>query len=365
MHRTPFTVISGTDADQLDLVGVNLTWTLPNPVTVRHHLDLAAGALRRVVADAGGVIEDEWVQMDHPCLGCALRNEIVPGLIRLAESGRWDSIAVTLPTSAVPVPLARALDEPAAAAVLELTSTVAVIHGPQLFEDVYGDDLVGERYPEVSFDRRSIGEVLCEQVEFADVVVNCEGDLGSRERDLLRELIRPEATIVSQPCDLEADLLVGSGRDRRSAYSFVDPTRRRPKAAADLHPDEGILEVTRVGDLWTIHLDSWRPLHPERLLANIEILGGRGLRGRGCFWLPTRPDALAAWNGAGGQLSIGTVDSWHGRRPRTRLVITGTGDSTRVLRALEETLATEAELAAGSSAWSGDDGFDAWLGEVA
>jgi hypothetical protein len=86
--------------------------------------------------------------------------------------------------------------------------------------------------------------------------------------------------------------------------------------------------------------------------------------------VPTRPGHACAWDGAGGQLSIGTIGPWPaGRRPGTRIVVTGTQEAHRSrtpqeLRAVfDAVLADDAELARGPGWWAGrPDGLDPWLG---
>jgi G3E family GTPase len=62
---------------------------------------------------------------------------------------------------------------------------------------------------------------------------------------------------------------------------------------------------------WTLELHTPRPLHPERLLERIEELGAGRLRARGVFWVPNRPDSACLWDGAGGQLAVGDLGPWH------------------------------------------------------
>ena len=94
-----------------------------------------------------------------------------------------------------------------------------------------------------------------------------------------------------------------------------------------------------------------------------------------------RPDSLCAWDGAGGQLCIGTLGTWddattaEGRpvEPHTRVVIVGAtpegegadGDDERgrLLDAFRDVLATPDELADGGLRWLGrTDVLAPWLG---
>jgi hypothetical protein len=55
---------------------------------VRHDIDAGAGTLRRVVVDAYGLVEDETVPLEHACPSCAVREDALPAIARLAEDGR-------------------------------------------------------------------------------------------------------------------------------------------------------------------------------------------------------------------------------------------------------------------------------------
>lgn len=368
--RNPVVILCGLDPTDLLVAGINLQCSLPGVLVVRHEVDLVAGTLRRLVSDGTGLLEDTWIELDHLCLTCALRHEIAPTLARWVRARPGATVLLCLPATLSPLPVADLLErhQPGSelAGLVELRSVVATVAGGALEHDLLGDDLLGEREAFPELDRRSVGEVLAEQVEYADLVVAADGILPDRSERLLHELVRRDTRLLPDPAAAGPEHLLAAGRDARGARRHVDPTRRSPSGAERLTGDV-VLDVSRQrdSDVWTLALDSWRPFHPTRLLENVETLGGGPLRGRGCFWLPTRPGALAVWNGAGGQLSIGTAGSWGARTPRTRLLVTGIdGDRAAVAACLSDTLATEAELAAGRASWSvGEDGFEQWLGD--
>jgi G3E family GTPase len=368
--RNPVVILCGLDPTDLLVAGINLQCSLPGVLVVRHEVDLVAGTLRRLVSDGTGLLEDTWIELDHLCLTCALRHEIAPTLARWVRARPGVPVLLCLPATLSPLPVADLLErhQPGSelAGLVELRSVVATVGGADLEHDLLGDDLLAEReaFPEI--DRRSVGEVIAEQVEYADLVVAADGVLPRPSERLLRELVRDDTVLLPDPAAAGPEHLLSAERDARRARRHVDPTRRSPSGAERLTGDV-VLDVSREpgSAAWTVAVDSWRPFHPTRLLENVETLGGGALRGRGCFWLPTRPGALAVWNGAGGQLSIGTAGSWGARTPRTRLLVTGVGgDRDVVATCLRETLATEAELAAGRSSWGvGEDGFEQWLGD--
>jgi G3E family GTPase len=373
-QQTPVVVLTGLTRATLEPVEASVAFGLPAPALLRYELDVLAGHVTRVVSDATGVVEHEQVPLDHTCLSCALRHEVVPTLTRLAGAGRWESFALSLPPATQPRPMVEALvsmvrvSAPVRRA-LRVGAVVTALTGSCLVPDLFGDDLLRERDEERhAGDVRAVGEVLADAVEYADVLALSDGhdDLGQRERAVLDELRHPASQVVHDAVELGADeLLVGSGS---SAADWVHHAGRTP-AAADLLVEDRVLDATSPSALeagvWTVYVDTWRPFHPQRLMDRIESLGGHGYRGRGCFWLPTHPDRLAQWDGAGGQLSIGTVAGAPARGPRTRLVITGVDDRRdAALTDLDAALMTDAELAAGLAGWAGkDDGFDPWLGD--
>lgn len=307
----------------------------PCSVVVRHDVDPATGALHRRVYDVDGVVEDTVVSLDHPCLTCALREDIVPTLARLAGSGRWRRLVLALPVAAEPAPVLEVLRTAVVSGrpLVELVASgtvVSVVDLSTVVDDLFGDDLLAERgLALAAADRRAVGEALARQLEHADTIA-----------------CRPAVS----PSSVAAPLVWHLAPDTASL--------------TDLYSTQG-LAVANDGRVWTMVLESWRPLHPARLQDRLAALATGRFRGRGRFWLPGRQGAVCAWDGVGGQLSIGTVGRWSDK-PVTRLTFTGIDDDCARLRAVfGEALMTDSELARGLASWAGrDDGFSPWLGEI-
>jgi G3E family GTPase len=313
----------------------------PRSVVVRHDVDPGTGALHRRVYDVGGIVEDRVVSLDHPCLTCALREDIVPTLARLARTGRWARLVLALPVAAEPSPVLEVLGTAVVggrplASVVASGTVVSVVDLSTVVDDLFGDDLLAERgLALAAADRRAVGEALARQLEHADTVA-CRADVA----------VEPSSSSSSSAAEL--------------VWHLAPDTA----SLTDLYSTQG-LAVPNRGRVWTAVLESWRPLHPARLQDRLAALATGRFRGRGRFWLPGRPGAICAWDGVGGQLSIGTVGRWS-EDPVTRLTFTGIDDDLTRLRAVfGDVLMTDSELARGLAAWSGrDDGFSPWLGEV-
>ena len=64
----------------------------------------ALAATVRTISHAEGLLEQEQIPLEHACVSCALREDILPTLERLAQDGRWDSIVAGLPVATEAAP---------------------------------------------------------------------------------------------------------------------------------------------------------------------------------------------------------------------------------------------------------------------
>lgn len=352
--RTPVVVVTGVDTRAQDAVMVGLAWDVPDAVSVRHRIDPESQVLSRVVSDATGVLETAEVPLAHACVSCALREDVLPTLERLAGLGRWRTIVACLPGGAEADQLSTLLTRDARLARrLTLASLVAALGTDHLVDDLLSDDLLVERgWHMRPDDDRGVGEVACAQVEIADAAV-LVGGADETSRHLVEALVRPGAEVVDDAVHLDGVRLTGGRHQHQRAVDWVHLHHDRPLA--------------HLGDTtaWRLDLSSVRPFHPERLVEHIELLGTGRHRSRGCFWLPTRPGVAQEWSGAGGQLSIGRHGGWNARTPQTRLVFTGVGTApTHLVESFERLLVTPEEGLLGPDPQHGEDGLEPWLGEI-
>jgi len=356
--RTPVVLVTGVDPEAMASVLVGLAWDLPRAVAVRHVIDPEEQVLTRVVSDASGVLEKETIPLEHACTGCALREDIVPTLERLARDGRWSTVIGCLPVGAEAVQVDNVVaDDTLLQRHLRISAVITALTGETLVDDLLGDDLLRERGRHSGpDDARGHGEVACAMVEYADVVA-LVSESGAQPDpigiDLVRALARPGARILDSE-QLDATTLTGTLHNQTRTSEWISPVLM-----------EGLPE-RHDGRVWQVVLDSPRPFHPDRLLEDIEQLGSGRHRSRGAFWLPTRPDVIQVWDGAGGQLSIGAGAPWGGTTPRTRLLLTGVGTAPGHLRdAFESLLLGPVEALVETPSWAvPEDGLEPWLGPI-
>lgn len=353
---TAVVMMSAIDAVARQSASVGLLMDLPGAVVVSHDL-VGRSEVRRVITDLSGILSDETRTLDHACVSCTVREDIVPTVAMLAASGRWNTIVLALPLTAAPGPVAAELSDAITRGELDdvrLTSAVAVVDLDTLEADLLGEDLLAERQLQLGvLDRRSVGEAVSAQIEFADVVVALAASSDSAAA-LLRHVVSPSSQLHVGWTDVRAADLVERSHDTGWAHQRVDPLRAQPNGQCESH------------GVWTLDLRSPRPLHPTRLLERIEDLGTGRIRSRGHFWLPSRPQTACVWDGSGGQLSIGHLPGWGDLARETRLVVTGNdpAERDRIAAAFAQVVMTDDE-ARTAAAWVGaEDGFAPWLGET-
>ncbi|MFC7465014.1 GTP-binding protein [Brachybacterium sp. GCM10030252] len=361
---TPVAVVTAIDAVLRDSLVASLLLDVPGAVALRYEVDVESVTLRRLVLSADGIAEDEEVVLEHPCASCAMREDAVPALNRLASDPRISVILLAPPISADPSIVAGTLAPHQRA--WHLASASTVLSAESLHEDLLGDATLAERQLQwAEGDERSVGEALAAQIEYSGLLVldadgpsGADGEAATQRvaagRELLEHLRAPDQLLAVGLHDLESGSMHRGALDHQAALLRRDSRVVEPYGGPSAH------------GTWTLDLHSERPFHPDRLLENIEALGGGRLRSRGRFWVPDRPDTICQWDGAGGQVSIGATWKTGRELPTTRLVVTGVeaADAERVRAAFRRSLLTEDEWATGLEPWMGaEDPLAPWLGE--
>jgi G3E family GTPase len=332
---------------------------VPGTIVLTQDLDAERDQpIHRHIADASGVLLDEWVDADHVCATCAVREDTLPTLERIVAEGRHRTVLLAAPVGVESLPIARLLDDAARPggrlAGARLAAVAAACDLERLPEDLLGDDLLAERGLALAEgDLRSVGEVLAHQVGHADFVLTA----GPRA-----EAPRQAAALLDHLRSVDAHLL----EDYLAGHlgALFSHSHHCAHATRRVDPMHVALNGAPARDgVWSMHLTSRRPLHPERFLEWLPALAGDRVRSRGHFWLATRPRQACIWDGAGAQLSIGPHGSWGERRPGTSLVFTGVTDQRQALvEAFESVMLTPTE-ARTARVWHGrEDGLETWLG---
>ncbi|MFD6973080.1 CobW family GTP-binding protein [Streptomyces sp. NPDC059949] len=362
----PVVIVGGLHGDARRAAVRELLATVPRSVALHHDLSTAAGGtVRRLVRDASGELSRSEAPLVNDCACCALREDLVPELWRLAADGTTRLAVVELWDSVEP----RAMAEVVAAHggdALELTNVITAVDPALVLPCLAnGDDLADAGLAAAATDQRTVGDTWARQLEYAPVLALVDGaDADDEDRALLAQL-HPTARRVE----------TGTGELARIAFAGFDTEA----AAAAQHPACALLpqEADEAG-VATLVWHRRRPFHPERLYQALEDLACAAARSRGRFWLADRPDTLLSWDAAGGALCVENSGPWLASLPDAawelvppvrraaaalgwhpehgdccqHLVFTSPGlDREGLARLLDSCLLTDAEFASGREAW--------------
>ncbi|MFB8442927.1 GTP-binding protein [Streptomyces niveus] len=363
----PVVLVAGMHADARTEVVDRLLAGVPGSVAVHHDLSTAAhGTVRRTVRDAAGDRPGGEAPLVNDCACCALREDLVPELARLAADGAARLAVVELWDSVEPKAMAEVVAT-YGAGVLELTNVLTAVDPSLVLPCLAnGDDLADAGLAAAASDRRTVGDTWARQLEYPPVLVLIDSPVADDEDRALLAQLHPTARQVRADAP-ELAALAFAGFDVEAAAAAQHP------ACALLPQEADEAGVTTL--VWHRH----RPFHPERLYAALEDLSCAATRSRGRFWLADRPDTLLAWEAAGGALCVESTGPWlaglpdaawemvppvrraaasldwhpeHGDRCQ-HLVFTSPGlDREGLELLLESCLLTDAEYATGRAGWA-------------
>ncbi|MFE9561612.1 CobW family GTP-binding protein [Streptomyces sp. NPDC006487] len=375
--RLPVVIVGGLHRDAREEVVDRLLRSVPGSVALHHDLATApAGTVLRVVRDASGELSRGEAPLFDDCACCALREDLVPELERLADGGMTSLAVVELWDSVEPKAMAEVVAGHGGG-VLDLTGVITAVDPALVLPYlVNGDDLADVGLAAAASDRRTVGDTWARQLEYAPVLALVDGHHADNAK------VNATATATDDDLALLAQLhptarrvSAGSGELAQAAFAGFDVET----ADAAQHPACALLpqEAEEAG-VTTFVWHRSRPFHPERLYEALEDLCCAAARSRGRFWLADRPDTLLAWDAAGGALCVENAGPWLASLPDAawemvppmrraaasldwhpehgdccqHLVFTSPGlDRDGLERLLESCLLTDAEYASGREEW--------------
>ncbi|RZU20232.1 G3E family GTPase [Kribbella rubisoli] len=287
----PVTLLTGLDEGFRGAVAGNLLAAAgPTGVLVEYDVSgLSAGSVVRIARTATGVIDREVINMDHPCVSCAMRGSLVQLLSSIAAIERYGAAIVNVPaagdTQAIAAELATADD-------LRIDAVVTTVDAATVVADLTGEELIRDRgIPTAVEDGRAIAEVVVRQLESADAAV-----LSGEDPAALVQAINPRLLIKTTPAGLLGVRLHTPG-------TVVEP---------------GSIAAPADGEVPTLVWQSDRPFHPERLYDALEDLVAGSARGRGTLWIATQHRNRLSWDSFGTNISIGVLGPWLADLPADR-----------------------------------------------
>jgi G3E family GTPase len=302
------TVVSSLDVFSRQKACAVLAAEFPGAVVVFHDLLEDGIVIRRVFKD-GRCLEREESRLEHGCLSCTVRLDVVPAVARLGTPGARIIVGLppAVPSSMAMHALLKGLGESLAIEAVVLSCA------PDALEDQIWDHhtLFESGFTPV-IDDRTPGEFLVGELSFSDTVMLAEPalvpvDPAARVRgiQLIKELA-PHAMVT----DSEEPTLLGRHNLAEAMARALPGSVRVP--AGSSAPFSTV--VQRIA----------RPLHPGRFRRALADLaeGSCWLRGR--LWVASAPGCRIAIQGIGPRVWLENTGPWQAdRKPLLTLPLGG------------------------------------------
>lgn len=187
-------IVGGLHADARRAAVERLLVDVPNSVALHHDLSTAAaGTVLRTVRDAVGVLSVGEAPLVNDCACCALREDLVPELERLAGEGRTRLAVVELWDSVEP----KAMAEVVASSGLRLTGVITAVDPALLLPYLgNGDDLADGGLAAAITDQRTVADTFARQLEYAPVLAIAPSEEADDEDRALLAQLHPTARQV-------------------------------------------------------------------------------------------------------------------------------------------------------------------------
>ncbi len=346
--------------------------------------------------------EEKLVEMSNGCICCTLREDLLKEVSRLVDENRFDYLLIESTGIGEPLPIAQTFlfedDQGRSLANRARVDTlITVVDAKNFLEDYTSDkDLNELNLGDSAENARGLGELLVEQVEYANVLVVSKSDLVDeahlRKTIGVLKSLNPEAKILTATHgDLPLELIFNT------EMFHYEKMMRSPTWVKELNRQH-VPETEEYG-ISSFVFRERRPFHPERFREALDSpLWKTVVRSKGYLWLATRNEHACLWSQAGAScrldpsgkwIAAASEDEWGERSPeeiekirrvlatypygdrRQELVVIGRSlERERLERLLQGALLTSEEFELGLAAWETEftDPFPEWhfdVGEAA
>jgi len=327
MQKLPVTVLSG-------FLGAGKTTLMNHVLNNRRGLKVAVivNDMSEVNIDADLIrdgdanlsrTDEKLVEMTNGCICCTLRDDLLKEVRLLAESGRFDYLLIESTGISEPLPVAATFDfrdenGDSLSDVAALDTMVTVVDTANLLRDYSSVEFLKDRGESLGDgDKRTLVDLLVEQIEFADVVILNKIDAATAaQRDAARKIVRalnPDADIVeTNHSRVPYHRVLNTGR-----FDF-ERAQQHPLWAKELYGFAGHVPETEEYGVTSFVYRARRPFEPVKFQQFLRESWRGVIRAKGHFWLATRPQWLGELSQAGAIVKTEGLGFWWANVPVER-----------------------------------------------
>lgn len=187
MPELSVVIVGGLHADARKEAVAQLLADVPDSVVLHHDLaTAAAGTVVRTIRDTTGIVSAGEVPLVNDCACCALREDLVPELLRIRDAGGTRMAIVELWDSVEP----KAMAEVVTAGGLTVTGVLTAVDPALVLPYLgNGDDLAERGLAAAATDQRTVADTFARQLEYAPVLaVAASPEADDEDRELLAQL---------------------------------------------------------------------------------------------------------------------------------------------------------------------------------
>jgi len=327
MRKLPVTVLSG-------FLGAGKTTLMNHVLNNRQGLKVAVivNDMSEVNIDADLIrdgdanlsrTEEKLVEMSNGCICCTLRDDLLREVRALAESKRFDYLLIESTGISEPLPVAstfdfRSEDGASLSDVATIDTMVTVVDAVNLLKNYSSTVFLADRGEALGEDdRRTLVDLLVEQIEFADVIVLNKIDAASQgERDAARMIIRslnPEADIVETSFS-RAPI----GRILDTGRFDLERAQQHPLWFKELYGFSDHRPESEEYGVKNFVYRARRPFDPAKFHQFLNESWPGVIRAKGHFWIATRPQWLGELSQAGAIVRTEGLGYWWANVPSDR-----------------------------------------------
>ena len=260
--------------------------------------------------------EERLVEMSNGCICCTLREDLLLEVTRLATEGRFDYLLIESTGISEPLPVAQTFcyrdeaNDIDLSNISRLDTLVTVVDAYNFIQDYCSiESLKDRKLTNMTYDHRTIVNLLVDQIEFANVIILNKTDLVNEQqlgtlKAVIRSLNAEAVVLESAFGKVPLNSMLNTG-----LFDF-EKTSQNAGWIAELEKDEHTPETEEYG-ISSFVFRSRIPFHPDRFWKYLnKEWHSNIIRSKGVFWIASRPYDALNWSQAGGSLRADKAGVW-------------------------------------------------------